>query len=107
MRPALEHGLHIVHLRKQVLATLVERAPVLSELHFPRRPVQKAGADVLISNHTNYDGSKVKQPALATRKPGDPHPYVIGNDAVKRYLTVASECAKAALAGLGTEGRNR
>ena len=60
--------------------------------------VAKAGADVLISNHTNYDGSKIKQPALATRKPGDPHPYVIGNDAVKRYLTVASECAKAALA---------
>lgn len=67
--------------------------------------VAKSGADVLISNHTNYDGSKVKQPALATRKPGDPHPYVIGNDAVKRYLTVAGECAKAALAGLATEGQ--
>jgi metallo-beta-lactamase class B len=67
--------------------------------------VGKAGADVLISNHTNYDGSKVKQPALATRKPGDPHPYVIGNDAVKRYLTVAAECAQAALAGLTSEGR--
>ena len=67
--------------------------------------VTKAGADVLISNHTNYDGSKVKQPALATRKPGDPHPYVIGNDAVARYLTVAGECAKAALAGLTTDSR--
>src|SRR5262245_24952297 len=65
--------------------------------------VARAGADVLISNHTNYDGSKIKQPALATRKPGDPHPYVIGNDAVTRYLTVASECAKAALAGMTSE----
>jgi metallo-beta-lactamase class B len=58
--------------------------------------VAKAGADVLIANHTEFDGSKVKQPALARRKPGDPHPYVIGRDAVQRYLTVAEECAQAA-----------
>ena len=57
----------------------------------------KAGADVLISNHTIYDGSKEKLAALAKRKPGDPNPYVIGNESVKRYLTVADECAKAGL----------
>jgi metallo-beta-lactamase class B len=60
----------------------------------------KAGADALISNHTNLDGSKTKIPALAVRKPGDPHPYVIGTEAVKGYLTVADECAKAVLAGM-------
>ena len=58
----------------------------------------KAGADVIVSNHTNYDGSKIKLPAIANRKPGDPHPYVIGKDAVQRYMTVAVECAKAGLA---------
>jgi len=58
----------------------------------------KAGVDVLISNHTIFDGSKTKIPALATRKPGDPHPYVIGKDRVQRYLTVADECAQAGLA---------
>ncbi|MGQ0733080.1 MAG: MBL fold metallo-hydrolase [Acidobacteriota bacterium] len=57
--------------------------------------VTKAGADVLIANHTDFDGSKRKQPALATRRPGEPHPYVIGNDSVRRYLTVAEECALA------------
>ena len=57
--------------------------------------VAKAGADALIANHTRLDGSKTKLPALAKRRPGDPHPYVIGNDSVKRYLTVANECAKA------------
>lgn len=55
----------------------------------------KAGADAVISNHTIYDESKTKIPALARRKTGDPHPYVIGTDAVRRYLTVAEECAKA------------
>ncbi|MQA29281.1 MAG: MBL fold metallo-hydrolase [Luteitalea sp.] len=54
-----------------------------------------AGADVVISNHTVYDESKTKIPALAKRKPGDPHPYVVGSDAVGRYLTVAEECARA------------
>ena len=62
--------------------------------------VTKAQADVLIANHTNFDGSKTKLPALASRKPADPHPYVIGNDSVKRYLTVAEECAAAGLAGV-------
>jgi metallo-beta-lactamase class B len=59
--------------------------------------VEKAGADVLLSNHTIYDGSKVKLPALLKRKPGDPHPYVVGTESAKRYLTVADECAQAGL----------
>ena len=65
-----------------------------------REIVERAGADVLIANHTNFDGSKTKLPMLAARQPGDPHPYVIGPDAVQRYLTVAHECALAAVAGL-------
>lgn len=55
----------------------------------------KAGADVLLSNHTAFDGSTTKLPAMATRRPGDPHPYVIGAAGVGRYLTVAEECALA------------
>jgi metallo-beta-lactamase class B len=54
-----------------------------------------AGADALISNHSDYDGSKQKIQALKNRKPGDPHPYVVGTDSVKRYMKVAEECAKA------------
>lgn len=57
----------------------------------------RAGADVLLSNHTIYDRTKEKVPALAKRKPGEPNPYVIGKDSVRRYLTVADECAKANL----------
>jgi len=58
----------------------------------------QAGADVLISNHTIFDGSKIKIPALAQRKPGDPNPYVIGKESVQRYLTTVDECAQAGLA---------
>jgi len=58
----------------------------------------RANADVLLSNHTNFDGSKTKIPALRARAPGAPHPYVVGKDAVRRYLTVADECARAGLA---------
>lgn len=31
------------------------------------------------------------------REPGDPHPYVIGTDSVRRYLKVAEECAIAGM----------
>lgn len=62
-----------------------------------RKIVADAGADALISNHTIYDGSKTKLPAVERRKSGGPNPYVIGNDSVQRYLTVADECAKAGL----------
>ena len=55
----------------------------------------KAGADVLLSNHPATDASTIKLPALAKRKAGEPHPYVIGADSVSRFLTVAEECAKA------------
>jgi metallo-beta-lactamase class B len=60
--------------------------------------VTKAGADVILSNHTAYDGSKAKLPAVLARKPGEKHPYVVGSDVVRRYLTVAHECGQAALA---------
>jgi metallo-beta-lactamase class B len=59
-----------------------------------------AGADVLLSNHTDYDGSKQKMPALASRGAGERHPYVVGADSVRRYLAVAQTCAEAALAAV-------
>ena len=57
--------------------------------------VQKAGADIILSNHTDWDGSKINLPPLKTRAPGSPNPYVVGNDAARRYLKVAEECATA------------
>jgi metallo-beta-lactamase class B len=61
-----------------------------------REVTRAAGADILLSNHTAYDGTTVKLPGLASRKAGQPNPYVIGKDAVQRYFRVAEECAVAA-----------
>jgi len=54
-----------------------------------------AGADIYLSNHTAFDGSKEALPMLAARKPGDPNPLIVGKDSVQRYLTVVGECARA------------
>jgi metallo-beta-lactamase class B len=57
--------------------------------------VKRSGADIVLSNHTAYDNTPGNIGKLATRKPADPNPYVVGNDAVLRYITTAEECAKA------------
>jgi metallo-beta-lactamase class B len=57
----------------------------------------KAKADVILSNHTVFDGSKTKLPAIKTRRAGDPHPYVVGMDSVQRFVKTVNECAKAAI----------
>ena len=61
---------------------------------------QKAGADIILSNHTDWDGSKINLPQLAKREPDSPNPYVVGTPAVHRYLEVARECAMARYARL-------
>jgi len=58
----------------------------------------RAHADVLLSNHTIFDGSKQHLPLLSARTAEQPHPYVVGAAAVRDYLTVAKECAQAGLA---------
>jgi metallo-beta-lactamase class B len=63
--------------------------------------VGRAGADIILSNHTDWDRSKVNLPLLAKRAPGSPNPddnpYIVGNQSVRRYLKVAEECATSRL----------
>ena len=54
-----------------------------------------ANATVFMSNHTEFDSALPKIKMLALRKPGEPHTFDIGKDAVGRYFTVTSECAQA------------
>ena len=70
------------------------RPCVLRSHRADARRVQ-AGADIVVANHTNFDGSKTKLPQLGTLKPNQKNPYVIGKEGVLQYLTVVDECAKA------------
>ena len=60
-----------------------------------REIAQALATDVILSNHPAYDDYKARQSALAARAAGQPHPWVVGNESVRRFLTVAEECATA------------
>ena len=55
-----------------------------------------SNATILMSNHTEFDSAYPKVRMLALRKPGEPHPFDLGKEAVARYFTVTRECAQAA-----------
>jgi len=55
-----------------------------------------ANATILMSNHSEFDNAVTKIKTLAARKPGEPHPFEVGKEAVARYFTVSGECAQAA-----------
>ncbi len=52
---------------------------------------------MILSNHTDWDQTKVNLPLLKNRQPGTPNPYVVGNPRVLDYLTVAEQCAESRL----------
>lgn len=58
--------------------------------------VDDADAEILIANHPRFDRTTTKVPALARRRSGDPHPYVIGTERIRDYLEVAEHCAAGA-----------
>jgi metallo-beta-lactamase class B len=76
---------------RESLQTYIRSAQRFSEI------VRQAGADIILSNHTDWDRSKVNLPLLAKRAPGRRNPYVVGNQSVQRYLKVAEECATSRL----------
>jgi metallo-beta-lactamase class B len=63
-----------------------------------------AGASVLLSNHSEYDGAYTKARLLAApRQPGENHPFIVGTDGVQRYFTVMAECAMASKLRVGAK----
>ena len=55
-----------------------------------------ANATILMSNHSEFDSAITKIRMLPSRRPGEPHPFEIGKEAVARYFVVTGECAQAA-----------
>ena len=56
----------------------------------------RANATILMSNHSEFDNAVMKIKTLAARKPGEPHPFDLGQEAVGRYFKVMEECAQLA-----------
>jgi metallo-beta-lactamase class B len=63
-----------------------------------RALLAKLGVEGMVSNHSEFDNAVEKIKQLASRKPGEPHPFLTGKDSVRRYMTVVEEVGRAALA---------
>lgn len=81
---------------------LPDRLQIYSDTTVRYRDVLKQeGADMFLSNHVSFDDSIAKMASLRERKPGQPNPFVVGGDAVQRFLTILGECALATKASIG------
>jgi metallo-beta-lactamase class B len=68
------------------------------------RVAADAGASVMLSNHSEYDGAYTKARLLsAPRQIGEGHPFIAGPDSVQRYFTVMAECAMASKLRVGAK----
>ena len=57
-----------------------------------RSVTRTMGVDVEIQNHPLYDGFTTKLERLSSRAPGQPNPFVVGQEAYQRFLDVMSGC---------------
>ena len=57
-----------------------------------------AGAVGLLNTHVSVDGSSERLHAAANRKRGQPNPFMIGADVVRRHYAIFDECLQAAIA---------
>jgi metallo-beta-lactamase class B len=53
-------------------------------------------ASIIMSNHSEFDNAVTKIKTIAARRPGEPHPFDLGREAVQRYFKTSGECAQAA-----------
>jgi metallo-beta-lactamase class B len=63
-----------------------------------------AGASVLLSNHSEYDGAYTKaRLAGLKREVGEENPFIVGTEGVQRYFTVMAEFALASKLRVGAK----
>jgi metallo-beta-lactamase class B len=83
---------------------LPDRLQLYSDTTIRYRDILKQeNTDIFLSNHVSFDAAVAKMAALRDRQPGQPNPFVVGQDAVQRFLTVLGECALATKASIGEE----
>src|SRR3954469_2079125 len=63
-----------------------------------------AGASVILSNHSEYDGAYTKaRLAGLKREVGEENPFIVGTNGVQRYFTVMEECSLASKLRVGAK----
>jgi metallo-beta-lactamase class B len=56
---------------------------------------ERLGVDVEIQNHPIFDATPERLVALVARRPGQPHPFVMGTDRYLRFWKIVSQCMQA------------
>ena len=64
---------------------------IASVTHFADVTRQR-GVDVELQNHPMFDAMESKLAALKTRRPNQPHPFVVGRDGYQQFLSTIAGC---------------
>jgi len=59
---------------------------------------KKMKVDVEVQNHALFDMTPERLAKLKARKPGDPNPFLVGNDRYMKFWSIVSECIQAEIA---------
>ena len=62
---------------------------------------KRMNVDVEIQNHPIFDDTPARLAKLKTRKAGEPHPFMMGNDRYLRFWNIIGECMQAEIARRG------
>jgi metallo-beta-lactamase class B len=89
-------GGSILNPQRRFPASLFEE--YLESIQHFANATRRQRVDVELLNHPIMDGLFERLERLKVRKPGEPHPLVVGEDSYQRFLGVMAECAKVQLA---------
>jgi metallo-beta-lactamase class B len=73
-------------------------ATYLKSLAHFKAETARARVDVEIQNHPLMDPIQTKLDTLAARRPGDPHPFVVGQENYQKFVDVMSLCTQVNIA---------
>ena len=70
-----------------------------ANIKIPQAALSRAQkAEIVLQNHPLMDPVEPKLAKLASRKKGDPNPYVVGPDNYQRFLDVIGGCTEVNIA---------
>ena len=89
-------GGSILNPQRRFPASLYEE--YLASIEHFANATRRQRVDVELLNHPIMDGLFERLARLKVRKPGEPHPLVVGEDSYQRFLGVMAECTRVQLA---------